>query len=107
MSETDSDTLDEVVRLLVDAAHPRRIILFGSHARGEQGNDSDLDLIVIEDDVPNRFQEMVRLRRALQSIRLPIDILVYTEEDVRTRGHWLGTALYEALREGRELYATG
>ncbi len=101
------DVLDQVVRLLVDAAQPKKIILFGSYARGEQAPDSDLDLLVVLPHVPDRFTEMVRLRRALKPIRMSIDILVYSEDDLRTRGHFLGTALYEALREGKVLYAAG
>lgn len=102
-----TETLQDVVRLLVDAAHPTKIILFGSYARGEQTSDSDLDLIVVLPGTTNRFSEMVRLRRALKPIRMPIDILVYSDEEVASRGHYLGTALYEGLREGRVLYAAG
>jgi predicted nucleotidyltransferase len=89
-SQLDVEVLGKVVKLLVDAAHPKRIILFGSYARGEQTPESDLDLLVIEDDVADRFRERVRLRRSLAPIRMPIDVLVYSESDVRTRGHWLG-----------------
>jgi predicted nucleotidyltransferase len=98
------DTVDEVVRLLVASAHPSKIILFGSCARGTQTEDSDLDLAVILPKVDNRFDEMVRLRRALGPIPMAIDVLVYSEEDVRERGQFVGTALYEALRNGRVLY---
>jgi len=102
-----SDALDEVVRLLVDAASPKRIILFGSHVRGEQTPDSDLDLVVVLPEVSNRFAEMVRLRRVLGPIRMPIDVLVYSEDDVKTRGQSYGTALYAALHEGKFLYDAG
>jgi uncharacterized protein len=92
--------LDQLVGLLVQAAHPRKIILFGSYARGQQTPDSDLDVIVILDKVGNRLDEMVRLRRALAPIKMPMDVLVYSEDDIRERGNWLGTALHEALQEG-------
>jgi predicted nucleotidyltransferase len=39
--------LAEIVRRLVEAYHPERIYLFGSHARGEAGPDSDYDLMVV------------------------------------------------------------
>jgi predicted nucleotidyltransferase len=97
----------DIVRLLVDAAHPSKIILFGSYAREEQNADSDLDLLVILPDITNRFQEMVRLRRALAPIPMPIDVLVYSEKDVNERGHFIGTPLYEALNHGRVLYDAG
>jgi uncharacterized protein len=58
---TLTDTLQDVVRILVDAAHPTRIILFGSHAREEQTEDSDLDLVVVLPEVTDRVGEMVKL----------------------------------------------
>jgi predicted nucleotidyltransferase len=102
-----SEFIDRAVRLLVEAASPQKIILFGSVARGEQSRDSDLDFVVILPFVSNYFSEMVRLRRALKDIRMPIDVLVYSEDDVRVRGSWPGTALHEALQTGRVLYANG
>jgi predicted nucleotidyltransferase len=47
-------------RLAAAARQPARVLLFGSHARGDAGPDSDLDFLVIERDVPNRHAEMVR-----------------------------------------------
>ncbi len=100
-------TLSLLVSLLVEAAHPRKIILFGSYTRDEQTADSDLDVLVILDAVHDRFDEMVRLRRALAPIKMPMDVLVYSEDDIRERGQWLGTALREALQEGWVLYGDG
>jgi uncharacterized protein len=102
-----AQTLNQLVTLLVDAVHPRKIILFGSYARGEQTRDSDLDVTVIMDAVHDRVDEMVRLRRVLAPIKMPIDVLVYSEHDVRERGRWLGTALRDALQEGLVLYGEG
>lgn len=95
---------DEVTRRLVEAAHPEKIILFGSYARGDFDKDSDLDLLVVLPTVKSRFEEMVRLRRMLRDIPMPIDIVVYTVDRIRDRQHLRGTMLYHALREGRVLY---
>jgi len=92
------------VQTLVTAASPERVILFGSHARGEQREDSDLDLLIIERQVPDRAREMVRLRRALRPLRIPVDLLVYSTEDIERWGDQPGTALYRALQEGKPLY---
>lgn len=79
-------------------------MLFGSHARGEARNDSDLDLLVIERDVVDRAAEMVRLRRVLRPLRVPVDLLVYSTDDVARWGDQPGSALYWALREGKVVY---
>ncbi len=103
--QLDAEMFEQIVQLLVDAAHPSRIILFGSHARGDQTIDSDLDLLIVEDGDVDRARENVRLRRVLSPLLMPIDVLVYSETDLETRGQWSGTAVYDALREGKVLYA--
>jgi predicted nucleotidyltransferase len=97
-------TIEEAARRLVAAAHPDKIILFGSYARGDFDGRSDLDLLVILPKVENRAAEMVRLRRVLKGIPMPIDILVYSVNEVEQRRDLRGTMLYHALQEGRILH---
>jgi predicted nucleotidyltransferase len=100
----DESTISTAVQTLARAAHPQRIILFGSHARGQARDDSNLDLLVIESHVEHRGREMVRLRRLLRPLRIPVDVLVCSTEEVERWGDQPGTALYWALREGRVVY---
>jgi len=95
---------EQAIQTLVEAARPERIILFGSHARGEARQDSDMDFLVIESKVEDRAREMVRLRRALRPLRIPVDVLVYSTDEVARWGDQPGSALYWALREGRIVY---
>jgi predicted nucleotidyltransferase len=100
--------IDDLVQLaaqrLIDAAHPEKIILFGSYGRGDFDQGSDLDLLVILSDVEDRIEEMIRLRRVLKDIPMAIDIVVYSRTDVEERQHLRGTMLYHALREGKVLH---
>jgi predicted nucleotidyltransferase len=98
------ELLGEATRLLVEAAHPEKIILFGSYARGDFDEGSDLDLLIILPTVVDRFEEMVQLRLVLRDIPMPIDVIVYSRSDVEERQHLRGTMLYRALREGRILH---
>lgn len=98
------EDVQAAVRALVESAHPQRIILFGSYARGEQKPESDIDLLVIEDEVEDRAREMVRLRRVLRPLRIPVDVLVYSSAEVDKWGSQPGTALYWALREGKVVH---
>ena len=95
------EMIDRAVRILVDTAKPSRIMVFGSYARGDAREDSDLDLLVIEPRVEDRAREMVRLRRALRPLRIPVEILVYSADEVARWGDQPGSALYWALREGK------
>lgn len=97
-------TIATVIERLADGAHPRKIVLFGSYARGDAAADSDLDLLVIEDEVADRAKEMVRLCRLLRPLRVPADVLVYSVDEVRRWGDQPGSALYWALREGKIVY---
>ena len=101
----DSATLAAAVATLAKAApNAEQILLFGSYARGQANEASDLDFLVIEATVENRAKEMVRLRRALRPLRLPVDVLVYSRSEVTQWGQQPGTALYWALREGRVVH---
>jgi uncharacterized protein len=100
------EQIREAVAILVREARPRRIILFGSHARGDARADSDVDLLVVQEQVDNQQAEMARLRRALSPLRIPVDVLVTPEARLHTSwADFPGSYLYDALREGRVLYA--
>jgi predicted nucleotidyltransferase len=95
------DLIDEAARRIAEAAPGARVILFGSHARGEPGPDSDVDLLVIEPRVEDRFAEIVRLQRVLAPLRLPADVIVVSEAYAEEWGDVASTMLHDALREGR------
>ena len=84
---------------------PEQVILFGSHARGDAGADSDVDLLVVLDHVDDARKVTVAIRRSLTDFAVAKDIIVTTPEEIRRRGHLVGTILRPALREGTTLYA--
>lgn len=87
------------------AARPKQIILFGSHARGDANDHSDVDLLVVAQIVTDRYEEMIRLNRALKGLGMPVDLLVVSEEEFEQRSVTPGTVEHAARREGRVLYA--
>jgi predicted nucleotidyltransferase len=97
--------LDEIVRRVVAVAHPDRIVLFGSAARGEMGPDSDVDLLVVKSGVPHRRRLAQQIHLAFFGLGVPVDVIVVTPEDIRAFSHKVGTIIEPALREGREVYA--
>ncbi|MGB7685938.1 MAG: nucleotidyltransferase domain-containing protein [Solirubrobacterales bacterium] len=103
----DESIIQEAGRRLANAAGSgARVILFGSHARGEAQPGSDLDLMVIEPEIKSRNTEFVRLRRALGEIGTPVDLILYGEDHVKEWGNVPGTLINEALKEGRVLAGT-
>ena len=92
------------VRLVAAASSPVRVILFGSYARGTATEDSDLDLLVIEKELPDKATEYLRLRRAIGGIGAGVDVLLYSEEEALRRSQVPGTLPYWAFKEGQVLH---
>lgn len=100
----DEPTLQQVVKRVVATAQPSRIILFGSYGRGDADEGSDLDLMVVLPKAPDKYNEMIRLHKAVGSVGVGVDVLVYSEEEFQRRSQVPGTVLYWARKEGRQLY---
>ena len=96
--------LDTLVRQIVARAHPRRIILFGSAARGQFTSDSDLDVLVVMPNGIDRRRTAQELIVELAGLGVAKDIVAVTEDDVRDYWNNRTLVLYPALTEGRELY---
>lgn len=96
-----------MVERIVREFAPLKIVLFGSHARGEAHAQSDVDLLVVmpDDWTGTRQREAaVGILRSLSDLPVYKDIVVTTPEEIARRGHVVGTVLRQALREGRALY---
>jgi predicted nucleotidyltransferase len=92
---------------LAAAAHaPLKVIVFGSYARGEASDASDLDLLVVEEDIPDFTEEYLRLRKAVDDLDLGVgvDLLIYPKAEFERRRDWCSTPVYWAIREGKVLY---
>jgi len=105
-TQTAEQQISRMVRRIVRQFHPQRVILFGSHARGEAGPDSDVDLLVIMPVEGSRREKAIEIGVALHDIRVPKDIIVTTPEDFEWRKETVGTIERPAAREGKVLYAT-
>ena len=108
MEPVTEELLDRMVRLIVNAVDPEKVILFGSQSRGDATPQSDVDLVVIEagsfDATRSRLKEEARLYKTLARVRVRKDILVYSAADVEYWKDSLNYVLARALREGRVLY---
>jgi predicted nucleotidyltransferase len=102
----DQATINKAVDLLQQAAPGSTIIVFGSCARGQITEDSDLDVLVVESTLSSRHEEMVRLREVLEPLGIPADVLVVSKDTFEYWSDTPGTVFYEAAQEGRVFRAT-
>jgi len=100
----DQQTLSRLVARIVERVQPRRIILFGSAARGQMGPRSDVDLLVVMRDGTHRRHTAQSIYLDLSGTGIAKDVVVVTESDVRLYGDNPSLVLFPALREGREVY---
>src|SRR5258706_7383160 len=85
IADVSDDLLSQMAQVIVQAVEPERIVLFGSHARGDARPDSDVDLLVIEREgfgkQRSRRREAALLWRALAHFPVPKDILVFSQKE--------------------------
>lgn len=99
-----SETIDRVVTTIVRACKPEQIMLFGSAATGAWRPDSDLDLLVIAHSELPRHRRSAALRLLFDPYPCPMDILVYTPEEVSQWRDVTNHVVSEALRTGQVVY---
>jgi len=105
-TEIADKRLVEVVRRLVDAYQPERVYLFGSHARGEAGPDSDYDLLLIVGDDASPDRQRSRLAyEVLWGTATAADVLVWTRTQFESRRHLKASLPATIMREGKLLHA--
>ena len=108
MTQVTDEFLQEMTDTIVREIEPRKVILFGSHARGTARPDSDLDFLIVEDGPFNakrsRRAEMTRLWRLFMDCRVPLYFLVYTPEEVIKWQFYQNHVVAHAIKDGKVLY---
>jgi predicted nucleotidyltransferase len=104
MGITES-TIQEIVRRVLAVCRPNKIILFGSAATASMTKDSDIDLLLLENNVIDTRRESVRIRRVLRGLGFPFDIIVMDTAVFDATRNIVGTIAYPAEKYGKVLYA--
>ncbi len=103
-STPDEGLIQEITRRIVEGVNPNRIILFGSHARGDAGPDSDFDIFVEMESTEKPYYRHGKVRSLLHGIGAPLDLIVMTPEEVTERQSSRVSLVPIIEREGRTLY---
>ena len=100
--------IEDMVQAVVEEVRPQRIYLFGSCARDNYTPNSDVDLLIVEQDEfgpeRNRWSELKRIRKALKPFRVPKDVLVYSQDEFEKWEDSINHIVSHAVREGKLIY---
>jgi predicted nucleotidyltransferase len=96
--------INEIIKRIVENYNPERVIVFGSYAKGRATEDSDLDLLIIKDTNIPRYKRGREVRKYLRGLKVPIDLIVYTEDEIQNWRHVKTAFITTVMKEGRVLY---
>jgi predicted nucleotidyltransferase len=97
-----ADWVDAVAQRIHERCRPVDVIVFGSVARGDDGPDSDIDLLVVMTDIKRRHAVGVGVLRELRDLPVPVDIIV-VDPATMERERDVPGVVRVALREGRSV----
>jgi predicted nucleotidyltransferase len=103
------EKVDLAIKKAIEVARPSRVFVFGSWARGEAKQESDLDLAVfLPDDRGDELSQLRReIRRELDGIRMSVDLIVATEGCVSEFLSSVNSVYYKIIHDGRLVYVDG
>ena len=108
MNIVNEELLKKMVDAIVQEVEPEQIYLFGSQARGEAREDSDVDLMVVErepfSNERSKFQETNRIYKALSRFVIPIDVVLFSTDEMVKWGESRYHIAGRCRREGRLIY---
>ena len=101
----DKNTIQAIAQLIAEHFNPEQVILFGSHARGEVGEHSDVDLLVVLHDAAGQLRRGNPIRRAIaECFVLPIDVIIRSPEVLAAQRNDPYSFIHKVLKEGEVLY---
>ena len=84
---------------------PEKVILFGSFAYGKPNKDSDVDLFIVKKTKEIRTKRHLKVDRMLLDRDIPLDILVYTPQEIKKRISLGDFFIKNIIQKGKILYA--
>lgn len=104
MKKITERVIQEIKEKIVSHFQVEKIILFGSYIDGSFEKGSDLDILIIkESDVP-KHKRSIPIRSLFRGYRIPMDIIVYTKEELETYKEIKGSFVQKVLSKGRIIY---
>ena len=100
----ETTKINDIVNKIAVRFNPDKIILFGSYAGGNPTNDSDLDLLIIQETELPRHRRSFDIQKSLIGSMVPMDILVYTTQEFEQEKNKKNSFIYSAIQTSKILY---
>jgi predicted nucleotidyltransferase len=100
----DDSKIDEIVKKIASRFDPEKILLFGSYASGNPNQDSDLDLLIIQESDQPRHYRSFEIRKSLIGAGIPMDIIVYTPSEFESEKETKFSFINSAIKTSKLLY---
>jgi predicted nucleotidyltransferase len=97
--------IDRIINRIVEVYQPEKVILFGSYAGGNVREDSDLDLFLIKQTNEEPVARAAGIRKELRDFFVPMDILIFTPDEIERDKDRKYTFIHNVLKSGRIVYA--
>lgn len=98
------EQIADITNRIVTNVKPEKIVLFGPYGRGTPTEDSDLDLLIIKESTLPRYKRGREIRKHLCGLKVPIDLVVYTKEEIARWRNVKTAFITTALETGVVLY---
>jgi predicted nucleotidyltransferase len=106
MTKKLKSEIQRIVEIIKKKYQPEKIILFGSAARDEFEEGSDLDFFIIKRTRLPRYRRSHKIFHLLQDLdqRYPVDFIIYTPSELKKRQALGDFFVKNIFEEGRLLY---
>ena len=102
---TFQEEAQNMVSQIIQKFHPQKIIAFGSFARGDFNEDSDLDLCIIRENLPTLpIERKFQIYSLLEHRKIPVDVVMYQPEEFKKRVSLGDPFVKNILTQGKVLY---
>lgn len=98
------EKIDQVVSIIKNTVDPDAIYLFGSFVSGKVKQNSDLDICIVKDKVDDKHEELLKAKKGLFKIGIPLDILLFSSANLFKRKNVWGSVQYEICHKGKKVY---
>ena len=104
MKKIEEQEIRRVAERIGRQADAEQVILFGSYARGEETEHSDVDLLVIAPSDLPRVKRSRALYQLLRPYPFAMDLVVYTPDEVKRGQESTLSFVSTVMREGKTVY---